>query len=68
MWIVVNVGCLECGVEHEFYGVFNVAGDAEKLAKRLNGKNGSDQSAIVIPWDGKMRDLSNAIQPLWSDN
>lgn len=34
-WIVVNIGCIECGVPSNIVGVFTSANDAEMLALEL---------------------------------
>jgi hypothetical protein len=38
MWILVNIGCIECGVSSAIVGVFTDEARAEALAKRLEEK------------------------------
>lgn len=35
MWIVVNIGCIECGVSSEIVGVFSSEDRANKIAHEL---------------------------------
>ena len=39
-WIVVNVGCMECGVTTQIVGVFTKKEIAEKWANKLNLTHG----------------------------
>jgi hypothetical protein len=39
-WIVVNIGCIECGVSSNVVGVFADKAEAEAIADRLNGSHG----------------------------
>lgn len=36
MYLLMNIGCIECGVESKVVGVFRGKDEAEKLAVRLN--------------------------------
>ncbi len=38
MWILVNIGCLECGVSSNIVGVFNDFDDAEKIKTLCDSK------------------------------
>jgi hypothetical protein len=38
MWILVNIGCIECGVSSAIVGVFTDEARAEALAERLEEK------------------------------
>lgn len=35
-WIVVNIGCIECGVSSDIVGVFSSKSKANKVAKDLD--------------------------------
>lgn len=35
-WIVVNIGCIECGVSSNIVGVFTDKAEADALAQRLD--------------------------------
>jgi len=39
LWIVVNVGCIECGVSTNIVGVFTEEARAETIAEKLNQDN-----------------------------
>lgn len=39
MWLVFNVGCIECGVSSNVVGVFVHRGEADEIAKTLNEKH-----------------------------
>lgn len=39
MWLVFNVGCIECGVSSNVVGIFVHRGKADKIAKTLNEKH-----------------------------
>ena len=39
-WIVINIGCIECGVSSDIVGVYSDEGKAQEVAKLLN-RNGS---------------------------
>ena len=36
MWIVVNIGCIECGVSSEIVGIFDNQERANSIAKEFN--------------------------------
>lgn len=38
MWLVFNVGCIECGVSSNVVGIFVRKGKADEIAKTLNEK------------------------------
>lgn len=38
MWILVNIGCIECGVSSNIVGVFSNKEHAEQLCKTLDKK------------------------------
>jgi hypothetical protein len=40
IWIVVNVGCIECGVSSNIVGVFTDKAEAEAIAARLGDTHG----------------------------
>lgn len=37
-WILVNIGCIECGVSSNIVGVFTSKNEASDIAKKLNEK------------------------------
>lgn len=49
MWIVMDIGCLECNVPTSVVGVFTNEERAKKTARILDRKSGSDQSFKVFP-------------------
>jgi len=38
MWLVVNIGCIECGVSSQIVGVFKEKEKAESIAEKFNVK------------------------------
>lgn len=38
MWLVFNIGCIECGVSSNVVGIFVRKGKADEIAKTLNEK------------------------------
>lgn len=40
MWIVVNIGCIECGVSSDIVGVFSDEARATAIAKQFDKKYG----------------------------
>lgn len=40
MWIVVNIGCIECGVSSNIVGVFTTEEKAEQVSKACDEKYG----------------------------
>lgn len=38
MWIVVNIGCIECGVSSDIVGRFSDKAEARRIADHLNNK------------------------------
>jgi hypothetical protein len=52
-WIVVNIGCIECGVASNIVGVFSDKEEADGLAKRLNEthnwRQGGQNEFAVFP-------------------
>lgn len=40
MWIVVNIGCIECGVSSNIVGVFDDKRKANEIAKRFDEQFG----------------------------
>jgi hypothetical protein len=53
LWIVVNIGCIECGVSSNIVGVFNDVEEANSIAGTLNNKmnwrEGGQNSFEVFP-------------------
>jgi hypothetical protein len=53
MWIVVNIGCIECGVSSNIVGVFDNEGVAQKIADGLDDKlswrEGGQNEFVVFP-------------------
>lgn len=53
MWIVVNIGCIECGVSSNIVGVFDDESKANKIAaeldEKLNWREGGQNSFEVFP-------------------
>lgn len=53
MWIVVNIGCIECGVSSQIVGVFDdeaVANDtASRMYKEFNWREGGQNAFEVFP-------------------
>lgn len=51
-WIVVNIGCIECGVSSNIVGVFTDKAEAERIAERLddshNWREGGQNSFEVF--------------------
>ncbi len=39
-WIVVNIGCIECGVSSDIVGIYATEADAEKVAEACRAKLG----------------------------
>lgn len=39
-WVVVNIGCIECGVSSGIVGVFTDEGEAAAVAERLDKSHG----------------------------
>lgn len=39
-YILVNIGCIECGVSSEIVGVFSDKTKADEIAETLNDKHG----------------------------
>lgn len=39
MWILVNIGCIECGVSTKIVGVYRDKKQADDLAEELNDTN-----------------------------
>lgn len=48
MWIVIDIGCLECWIDSHVVGVFTDESRANSIAKRLNRKWGTDQQCEVF--------------------
>lgn len=54
-WIVVNIGCIECGVSSQLVGVYTTKEEAEAIALRLRtshnwrqgGQNGFEVFALT---------------------
>ena len=38
MWIVVNIGCIECGVSSDIVGVYDNEDEAKAVAETLDDK------------------------------
>jgi len=38
MWIVVNIGCIECGVSSNIVGVFSSKEKAQEIADKCDGE------------------------------
>jgi hypothetical protein len=36
MWLVINIGCIECGVSSNVVGLFPTKEEADRIAKRLS--------------------------------
>lgn len=53
MWIVVNIGCIECGVSSNIVGVFADETQANEIAKgfdkEFNWREGGQNSFEVFP-------------------
>jgi len=53
VWIVVNIGCIECGVSSAIVGAFADNAEAETIAERLNEthswREGGQNSFEVFP-------------------
>ena len=53
MWIVVNIGCIECGVSSNIVGVFDSQEKAEQVAEKCgekyNWREGGQNSFDVFP-------------------
>ena len=53
MWIIVNIGCIECGVSSNIVGVFTDEAKANDLAERLDDclgwRQGGQNSYEVFP-------------------
>jgi hypothetical protein len=53
MWLVVNIGCIECGVSSNVVGLFDNEGEADRIAGLLNTKHnwreGGQNSYEVFP-------------------
>lgn len=53
MWIVVNIGCIECGVSSNIVGVFDSEARAIAIAKQcddtFNWRQGGQNSFEVFP-------------------
>jgi hypothetical protein len=52
-WIVVNIGCIECGVSSNIVGVFSDEAEANAIAERLGDayswREGGQNSFEVFP-------------------
>ena len=53
MWIVVNIGCIECGVSSQIVGVFADKERADAIAaefdEKFNWREGGQNSFEVFP-------------------
>lgn len=53
LWIVMNIGCIECGVSSELVGLYDSEQAADIVAIRLNGthswRQGGQNSFEVFP-------------------
>jgi hypothetical protein len=53
MWILVNIGCIECGVSSNIVGVFDNQEYANELANQFDDKfgwrEGGQNSFVVFP-------------------
>ena len=53
MWIVVNIGCIECGVSSNIVGVFSDEARAHDLAlqfdKKYSWREGGQNEFVVFP-------------------
>jgi len=53
MWLVINIGCIECGVSSNVVGLFETEQEAAEIAKKLDGKydwrEGGQNSFEVFP-------------------
>lgn len=53
MWIVVNIGCIECGVSSNVVGVFSdenrATAIAEQFGKKYDWREGGQNSFEVFP-------------------
>ncbi len=53
MWIVVNIGCIECGVSSDIVGVFSdearANAIAEQFAKKYGWRENGQNSFKVFP-------------------
>lgn len=53
MWILVNIGCLECGISSNIVGVFANKAEADAIAAMLNEslawREGGQNSFEVFP-------------------
>jgi hypothetical protein len=69
MWVVVNIGCIECGVSSAIVGVFPDKDRAEKIAsfldKRLPWRRGGENSFEVfeLPQPGVIADEYREVLP-----
>ena len=51
LWILVNIGCIECGVSSQIVGVFDDEAHARALAEQLGESHGwreSGQNAFEV--------------------
>jgi hypothetical protein len=52
-WVVVNIGCIECGVSSDIVGVFDNEAEADRIAKvlddKLDWREGGQNSFEVFP-------------------
>lgn len=52
MWIVINIGCIECGVSSNIVGVFDDIEDAENVAEacteRYDWREGGQNSFEIF--------------------
>lgn len=49
MWILIDIGCLECCIPTNIVGVFTDEDKAKSLADKLSIGTGTDQSFEVFP-------------------
>ena len=53
MWIVVNIGCIECGVSSNIVGVFDSEAKAREVCERCdekyNWREGGQNNFEVLP-------------------
>lgn len=53
MWILINIGCIECGVSSNIVGIFKTEVEAQALAdillKKAHWRDGGQNYYLVFP-------------------
>lgn len=47
-YILIDIGCHECGVDSEYKGIFDSEEEAQKEGKKLSGKRDGGQTIAQV--------------------